>query len=116
MNEEDYFWWDSSEDNPHDAIYSLLENLDERLTTRVDHDVLHLSLYENYYNSALSPLRLHTNPLVDDERVTFNVIASCCNTVTAKIAKTRPRPIFLTSGGDFSMKRKAKTYAAGSQR
>ena len=49
------FWWDSSEDNPQDLIYSLLENLKDRIETRADHDVLHLSLFENYYNNALNP-------------------------------------------------------------
>ncbi len=102
------FWWDSGEESPQDLIYSLLENLKDRIETRADHDVLHLSLFENYYNNALNPAGYKTGTLFDDDRVTFNVIASCCNTVTAKIAKTRPRPIFLTSGGDFSLKRKAK--------
>ena len=102
------FWWDSGEEKPQELIYSLLESLKERIETRSDHDVLHLSLFENYYNNALNPVGYKTGTLFDDDRVTFNVIASCCNTVTAKIAKTRPRPIFLTSGGDFSLKRKAK--------
>ena len=102
------FWWDSDEDNPHDLLYSLLEDLKDRIETRTDYDVLHLSLFENYYNNALNPAAYTTRSLSEDERVTFNVIASCCNTVTAKIGKTRPRPIFLTSGGDFSLKRKAK--------
>jgi len=102
------FWWEPEEENPQELIYSLLENLKERVETRADHDVLHLSLFENYYNNALNPAGYKTGTLFDDDRVTFNVIASCCNTVTAKIAKARPRPIFLTSGGDFSLKRKAK--------
>ena len=102
------FWWDSDEDDPQNLIYSLLENLKDRIETRSDHDVLHLSLFENYYNNALNPVGYKTGTLFDDDRVTFNVIASCCNTVTAKIGKTRPRPIFLTSGGDFSLKSKAK--------
>ena len=38
------FWWDSSEDNPQDLIYSLLENLKDRIETRADHDVLHMSI------------------------------------------------------------------------
>ena len=102
------FWWDPGEEKPQDLIYSLLSNLEDRIETRADHDVLHLSLFENYYNNALNPIGYKTGTLFDDERVTFNVIASCCNTVTAKIGKTRPRPIFLTSGGDYSMQKKAK--------
>ncbi len=105
---QEKFWWDSDVNNPEDLIEGLLDNLKRRIETRADHDVLHLSLFENYFNNALNPMAYRASSVYDDERVTFNVIASCCNTVTAKIAKTRPRPIFLTSGGDFSLKRKAK--------
>ena len=105
---QEKFWWDSDVNNPGDLIEGLLDNLKRRIETRADHDVLHLSLFENYFNNALNPMAYRASSVYDDERVTFNVIASCCNTVTAKIAKTRPRPIFLTSGGDFSLKRKAK--------
>ena len=105
---QEKFWWDSDVNNPEDLIDSLLDNLKQRIETRADHDVLHLSLFENYFNNALNPMAYRASSVYDEERVTFNVIASCCNTVTAKIAKTRPRPIFLTSGGDFSLKRKAK--------
>ena len=105
---QEKFWWDSDVNNPEDLIDGLLDNLKKRIETRADHDVLHLSLFENYFNNALNPMAYRASSVYDDERVTFNVIASCCNTVTAKIAKTRPRPIFLTSGGDFSLKRKAK--------
>lgn len=38
----------------------------------------------------------------------FNIVASMCNTVQAKIAKNRPLPKFLTNGGDWSQQRKAK--------
>ena len=30
------FWWDSDEDNPHDLLYSLLEDLKDRIETRTD--------------------------------------------------------------------------------
>ncbi len=42
------------------------------------------------------------------EKVTYNVIQSCIDTVQAKMCKNRPKPMFLTSGGDYKMQRKAK--------
>lgn len=43
-----------------------------------------------------------------DVRMTLNVIASCIDTVTAKVAKGKPRVEFLTSGGDEDLQRRAK--------
>lgn len=42
------------------------------------------------------------------ERVTYNVVQSVIDTVTARIAETKPKPYFLTSGGDYKVQRKAK--------
>lgn len=42
------------------------------------------------------------------DRVTYNACKSAVDTVTSKIAKNKPLPIFLTSGGDYKIQRKAK--------
>lgn len=42
------------------------------------------------------------------DRISYNVVQSAVDTITAKIAKSRPKPLFLTSGGDYKMQRRAK--------
>jgi hypothetical protein len=42
------------------------------------------------------------------ERLTYNVCQSVVDTLTSKIAKNKPKPFFLTSGGDYKIQRKAK--------
>jgi hypothetical protein len=42
------------------------------------------------------------------DRISYNVVKSSIDTVTAKIAKNRPKPLFLTSGGNWKMQRKAQ--------
>lgn len=42
------------------------------------------------------------------DRISYNVVQSAVDTITAKIAKNRPRPLFLTSGGDYKLRRKSK--------
>lgn len=42
------------------------------------------------------------------DRVTFNLCQSVVDTIVAKMAKNRPKPLFLTSGGNYKMVRKAK--------
>lgn len=42
------------------------------------------------------------------DRVTFNAVQSVIDTVVAKMAKNKPKPLFLTSGGDYKIQRRAK--------
>jgi hypothetical protein len=42
------------------------------------------------------------------ERLTFNVVQSVIDTLTSKIARNKPKPLFLTDGGDYKQQRKAK--------
>lgn len=45
---------------------------------------------------------------VPADRITYNLIQSAVDTVVAKIAKNRPKPLFLTSKGDYKIQRRAK--------
>lgn len=42
------------------------------------------------------------------ERITYNLVQSVIDTVAAKVAENKPKPYFLTSGGDHKVQRKAK--------
>lgn len=42
------------------------------------------------------------------DRVTYNVCQSVIDTIVAKMSKNRPKPLFLTSGGDYKLIRKSK--------
>lgn len=69
-----------------------------------------------YQNMALSGFGFgeYGKPLVrgQDQQLTFNVTRSCVDTAAAKISKTKPRPLFLTDGGDWSLERRAKGMTA----
>ena len=41
-------------------------------------------------------------------RITYNVVQSATDTLTSKICKNRPKPMFVTSGGDWKLQKKAK--------
>lgn len=41
-------------------------------------------------------------------RITYNVVKSVIDSAQAKIAKTRPKPMFLTTGGNWAQQQKAK--------
>ena len=101
---DDVFWWQSKKD-PHLAI-------DKYITVLRDdqHDFYNdLSTYIGLYGgqpigNSDDAFRYRSNR----PRLTFNIIHSLCQAATAKIAKHRPGISFLTSGGDWSQRQKAK--------
>lgn len=103
-------WWQESE-NVHEHLWALVKQLDTNSSNRLNEDSRNLRLYSNrqYINLNLpSNQRKQQKSLSDSARLTLNVIKSCIDTAAAKISKTKPRPQFLTSGGDYKSKRKAK--------
>ena len=102
------FWWSKTGDL-HEDIMSLYSALNEEQQFREDANLKNLRLYGNYHHSGLSSSRYaRASNASSRNRVTLNVIQSMCDTVTAKIAKNRPKATFLTSGGDYRMQRRAK--------
>jgi|TARA_Y100000296_G_scaffold14383_1_gene16820 hypothetical protein len=101
---DDVFWWQSKK-NPHLAI-------DKYITVLRDNQsdfYTDLSTYVGLYggrplNNSEDVFRYRNNR----PRLTFNIIHSLCQAATAKIAKHRPGISFLTAGGDWSQRTKAK--------
>ena len=101
-------WWSSKKD-AHEGVMERYEAILDDQSYRKDQNLQNLRLYGNYYNSGLSSSTYARSKSTSmRHRVTLNVIQSMCDTVTAKIAKNRPKATFLTSDGDYVMQRKAK--------
>lgn len=100
-------WWESS--NPHEAIFAVVDNLSKNQGFRNEDYLRNIRLYGNLDILGLSNTE-YFRPANDglSNRVTFNVIQSCVDTAVAKITKNRPKPRFLTEGGDYSLQKKAK--------
>lgn len=72
----------------------LYENIDSMITTQ----------YSPMFNSSFD---ISSSAQVFNSKLTFNVVRSCVDSVTAKIAKNKPRVKFITSGGDHNMQKRA---------
>lgn len=64
-----------------------------------------LSLFGQYGISAVRAAPVQTQR---PDRISYNVIQSAIDAATAKIAKNKPAPYFLTSGGNYAQQRRAK--------
>lgn len=102
-------WWTLPPDEAAASISSTLSLFRQHQAERERSIVVGARLYGNL--SLLPGVhlgKLSTLQAAQRERLTFNVVQSAIDTVTAKIAKNRPRPLFLTSGGDYRQQRRAK--------
>lgn len=105
-----YQWWKLKNTKVAEAVFDYMNFLDTDQGYRQQENFKFLRLYGNY---DMSNLRAYTFNRVDNmsnvaNRVTLNVVQSMIDTVTSKITKNKPKPTFLTEGGDFTQQRKAK--------
>jgi len=104
-------WWTMEGTAAADAIGMTLNRMRDNMTLRASQWVISARLYGNLAPMALAGISFSklaaSQPALRD-RVSYNVVQSVVDTVTSKIAQHRPRPLFLTSGGDYRQQRKAK--------
>jgi hypothetical protein len=109
-SQQDQFWWLSDKDDAHKNIYSHVKALRNEQDYRTQSNLRFIRLYGN---SNINDLSVFGYAREDQQqgrknRLTLNIVQSMCDTVSAKIAKNNPKPMFITSGGEWSTKRKAK--------
>lgn len=90
-------------------VERLVDCLDSDYTARDAQSLYCLSLYEGRSLTSLSPHAYLDEWRRGENVLNINVSRSACDTVQAEIAgRSRPRPMFMTSGADYRMRRRAK--------
>lgn len=103
-------WWNIPHEEIYTHIFGTVEMLETRQTYRSLANIKHSRLYSNLEILGVYT-GIYTAPVNDyilPNRLSLNVVKSCVDTVTSKIGKARPRPIFLTERGDWNLQEKAK--------
>lgn len=108
--QSDYKWYEKSGAELAESLFGFVRMLRKEQSYRQDENYKHLRLYGNleaYSLKNYSFYRTEPSSAVSN-RVTLNIIQSMVDTVVSKITKNTPKPSFLTSGGDWSLQRKAQ--------
>ncbi len=102
-------WWAASDESRHHALTAVAEALKEQQSERTQMNIMHARLYGNNDISNFAG-RGATSTMVQNSqtRIAINIIASATDTLSSKIAKSKPRPSFQTAGGSWSMQQKAQ--------
>ena len=110
MSDFDSRWWLKEKSQIHEAVVPYIKRLAQQQNYREEDNKRNMRLYGNsqYMGMSVGGPSSHDNVLSTQHRVTLNVVQSMIDTVTSKITKNKPRPYFLTDGGDWSLQRKAE--------
>lgn len=104
-------WWSKKGDERADSVQKIVEILQRYDSSRITQYQISAKLYNNISLMGLNGMnmsKVSTNASGQKDRITYNVIQSAIDTVIAKMSKNKPRPMFLTSGGDYKIQRRAK--------
>lgn len=103
-------WWTVKDEDAYKHIFETVSMLENRQNYRTLANIKHARLYSNLeVLGAYTGIYTTTvNDTALPNRLSLNVVKNCIDTVTSKIAKSKPRPIFLTEGGNWTLQKKAK--------
>jgi len=105
-----YSWWKADKKNLPQELFDYLNSLETSQSYRSSDNLTHARLYGNYDMYGLDSYSYtRSDPITNNHhKVRLNVVQSMVDTVVSKITKNKPKPTFLTDGGNWSLKTKAK--------
>lgn len=97
-------WWLAEDKDLWSSVWATVQ----RLKPQHDQWLSELREYEGLYNDTSWYDVQDIAKRGESIRVSLNVIRSCVDTLSARIAKSKPRPMYVTDDAEWSLARKAK--------
>lgn len=105
-------WWSAPPEDLAAQVLATGEMLKQQSMPRSNLNLIHARLYGNSDMAGFTATQYNagiTGPFGSTpSKLSLNVVASCIDTLAAKICKNLPRPMFVTSGQTWPMQQKAK--------
>ena len=105
------FWWQKDENELGSAVADIIYKLKEDHYGRFTMNLDMLRMYTQRDYEALdrfNPEARAMNLRAEDFRMRLNVIGNMVDTLTSRIGKSKPRPMYLTKRGDYKLRQKAR--------
>lgn len=109
------FWWgepiesDPGNSKVHEKVCDAAKWLDRETGWRNDRRAEWRRYYEGIDTSGLSATeRMYLGAFGEDQPLTVNAVAAVADAFVAKVAKQRPRPLVMTMGGDYKMRKRGQ--------
>lgn len=108
-------WWLADEAQMPSAIMSQVGNIIQADRGRIDSYNTYGKLYGTWTPTFWNGYQLSSSgkpqaPMKD--RLTYNIIQSCIDTIVSMMVSNKPKPMFLTSAGDSRVQQRAKKLDA----
>lgn len=101
-------WWKDPKNDKHDMLFKECSYLLEQQRKRKEANIHFLRLYTNRATASFSPHALADGVDVTGERIRLNIVKSAIDAAVAQIGTNRPRPLYQTEGGDYSVVKRAE--------
>jgi hypothetical protein len=104
-------WWAVPKAERAESLAKIMTAIAQYDSKRQTQYQISTRLYGNTNLMGLNGLSMTKIASVNNalkDRMSYNLVQSTVDTVTSKMGKNKPKPLFLTSKGDYKMHRKAK--------
>lgn len=102
-------WWSQEKDNVHSDLWNTFQSIKDQDSYRTELDLQNLRLYGNHNVLGFDPASF--TKFESQERLTYNLCRAVADTIVSQVARHEVRPVFLTSGGNESLRRKSKNLS-----
>lgn len=104
-------WWKQDE-NPHTHIKAVVDQIQQNQIYKYENYLRFARVYSNQSMEGLNGVDFARMPSFLHNRMSWNVIKACIDTVASKIAKNKPRPMYLTENGNMLKAHRAQAKSA----
>lgn len=108
---QDRKWWEASDKTIAQAVTNVFKQIYENDSVRRTQYNVSTRLYANINivgASGTPAAKAASQNKTINDRLTYNIVQSVIDTLDSKMMKNKPKPMFLTEGGDWDLQQKAK--------
>lgn len=108
-----FAWWKEKPEVMYESIWAVVNRIEDQQNYEQELNVRHARLYNEldllgFANQRLQAQKAARRETLLKPSLTYNVIKSVIDTLASKIAKSKPKPQFLTDNGNYGLQERAK--------